>query len=234
MHYLALLAGEENGAVSTPGTPEFGDAVARHERFWEAAGTALVGGGALYPTAEAVTIRHENGGTLVTDGPFAEFSEVVGGFYVLEADDLDAALELTRQIPDASEGFVELWPMVFWRLEDEHAGCYLAVLREPPGAANTPGSAEWDEGIRAHGWFGEFAGQALRGGGALHPPSSATTVRVRDDELLLTDGPFTEAAEIANGVYLLAAADREAATALAARIPLGPKGCIELRQIVDE
>jgi hypothetical protein len=62
----------------------------------------------------------------------------------------------------------------------------------------------------------------------LHEPTTATTVRVRDGEALLTDGPFAEGAEIATGVYLLSAAYRDEAVKLASMIPAS---AVELRQL---
>ncbi|MBM4492841.1 transcription initiation protein [Rhodococcus hoagii] len=233
MYYLALLAAEEGGPASVPGTDEYAASMQRHQEFWTRAQEAVAGGG-LYPGSEAATIRHDGGGNaVVTDGPSAEVTEVVGGYYVFDAADLDAALSMVRQIPEVSTGHVELWPMVFWNSQDEPMDSWwAALLREPSGAANEPGSAEWEARVTEHKRFGEIAGDRIKGSGALFPPASATTVRLRDGEMLLTDGPFTEADEIANGIYVLSAPDRDAAIALASQIPVGSKGCVELRQIV--
>ena len=62
----------------------------------------------------------------------------------------------------------------------------------------------------------------------MHEPATATTVRVRDGEVLLTDGPFAESAEIATGFYLLSAADRDEAVKLASMIPAS---AVEVRQL---
>jgi hypothetical protein len=62
----------------------------------------------------------------------------------------------------------------------------------------------------------------------LHAPSTATTVRVRDGEVLLTDGPFAEGAEVANGFYLLSAADRDEAAKIASMIPAS---AVQLRRL---
>ena len=59
----------------------------------------------------------------------------------------------------------------------------------------------------------------MLGGAALHDPSTATTVRVRDGEVIVTDGPYVEGAEVATGVYLLDAGDRDEAVKLASLIP---------------
>jgi hypothetical protein len=71
------------------------------------------GGEQLQPAATATTVRVENGKTLTTDGPFAETKEVLGGFYLFEAADLDSALEVAAKIPAARMGgAVEVRPIV--------------------------------------------------------------------------------------------------------------------------
>ncbi len=237
MHYLALLFGKEGGSDSEPGTPEFEAELARYAAFEESVGSAVAGGVALQPTSEAVSIRAGGAGgdaPLITDGPYVEASEVVGGTIVFEAENLDEALEMTRRVPAAETGYVEVWPMAeFTEAQGPMTDWWLALLLEPPTDPVSPGTPEWEEGAAEHTRFGEKVGDVLRGGGALYPPSSATTVRVRDGELLLSDGPFAESGEVANGFYYLAAPDRETATSIAAQIPLGPNGRVELRQIVD-
>ena len=77
--------------------------------------------------------------------------------------------------------------------------------------------------------FGAAAGDRTIGGAALHPPATATTVRVRDGEVLLTDGPYVEGAEVANGFYFIASADRDEAVKVASMIPATT---VELRQLM--
>ena len=61
----------------------------------------------------ATTVRVDNGATLTTDGPFAELKEAIGGFFVLEADDLDGAIEIAAKVPPASMGgAIEIRPVV--------------------------------------------------------------------------------------------------------------------------
>jgi hypothetical protein len=67
---------------------------------------------ALGGTAAATTVRVRDGKTLVTDGPFAEAKEVMGGFYILDCKDLDEALEYAARIPDAKSSGVEVRPVM--------------------------------------------------------------------------------------------------------------------------
>ncbi|WP_280343182.1 YciI family protein [Nocardia abscessus] len=233
MHYLATLVGREDGPVR-PGTPEFDAEVAKYAAFEEREAAAVAGGVALFPSADALHIRRAGGQVLVTDGPFTEQAEVVGGFYVFEAADLDEAIRLAHRVPAAEDGAVEVRPMVMWSPHDTpRADWWLALLWEAPEAVIAPDAPEWDAAVAEHQRFGEKYAAALRGGGALQPPSSATTVRVRDGKVLLTDGPFAELAEVVDGLYLFAAPDREQAAQIASAIPLGERGRTELRRVVD-
>jgi hypothetical protein len=73
----------------------------------------VVGGASLHPVETATTVRVQDGKTLVTDGPFADTKEVFGGFYLVEADDLDQATEIAARIPAARiGGSVEIRPVV--------------------------------------------------------------------------------------------------------------------------
>jgi hypothetical protein len=74
----------------------------------------LVAGDGLYPTATATTIRVRDGQRDVTDGPFAETKEQLGGFYVLDCRDLDEAIEWAAKIPGAQIGSVEIRPVLVY------------------------------------------------------------------------------------------------------------------------
>ncbi len=72
----------------------------------------VIGGERLEPPSTATTIRVQDGQTLATDGPFAETKEALGGFYLFEAEDIDAAIELAAAIPAARlGGAVEIRPV---------------------------------------------------------------------------------------------------------------------------
>jgi hypothetical protein len=71
-----------------------------------------VGGEALQPTTTATTVRLRDGQCLVTDGPFAETKEQLGGYYLLDCKDLDEAIEMAAKIPGAAHGSIEIRPIL--------------------------------------------------------------------------------------------------------------------------
>ena len=71
-----------------------------------------VDGAGLQPTPTATTVRVRNGGTLTTDGPFAETKEQLGGFYILDCENLDSAIEWASKIPSVGTGSVEVRPVL--------------------------------------------------------------------------------------------------------------------------
>ncbi|HZM73429.1 MAG TPA: YciI family protein [Candidatus Polarisedimenticolia bacterium] len=78
----------------------------------------MLAGEALQPTETATSVRVRDGSTLVTDGPFAETKEALGGFYLLECKDLDEAIELAAKIPGARQGTIEVRPI--WQLPETY------------------------------------------------------------------------------------------------------------------
>ncbi|MGH2797459.1 MAG: YciI family protein [Thermoleophilaceae bacterium] len=73
----------------------------------------VIGGDQLQPVETATTVRVQDGETLLTDGPFVDAKEHLGGFYVIQADDLDAALEIAARLPAARMGgAIEVRPLV--------------------------------------------------------------------------------------------------------------------------
>jgi hypothetical protein len=72
-------------------------------------------GDALQPVATATTVRVRNGKTVTTDGPFAETREQLGGYYLIEAKDLDEATSLAARIPTARYGSVEVRPIMVYQ-----------------------------------------------------------------------------------------------------------------------
>ena len=225
MQYFALLISKERELTPDEGAAE----MAAYQAFHAKAASAIRGGDALLPAATAVRITGGPDAPVVTDGPFAEGAEVAGGYYIFEAENLDEALALARDVPAAKHGAVEIWPMAGPGVQPQQAEgpTWVALLLEPPARPVPPGSPEWDAMVVQHQEFGAAAGQHIKSGAGLHPPSTATTVRVRDGEVLITDGPYIEGAEVANGFYVLSAADADEAVKIASMIPAS---AVEVRQ----
>ena len=109
--YLVLIYDDEAAWESAP--PETSEHIhAGHAAFAEQNGAAIAGGNALQPTATATTVRPDGAdGFTVTDGPFVETKEALGGYYLVEAADLDEAIALAKQIPVVSGG-LEVRPIL--------------------------------------------------------------------------------------------------------------------------
>jgi hypothetical protein len=108
--YLILIYGDES-AWDDPDPGAVDQMMKGHQVFGERNAATLRGGNALQPTASATSIREDSsGGFVVTDGPFAETKEALGGYYLVEAADLDEALALAKQIPMPFGG-VEVRPI---------------------------------------------------------------------------------------------------------------------------
>jgi hypothetical protein len=112
MQYLALIYADEN-AWATFSDEQRQAAYQEYFRFGEEGREAgvVLGGNELDATSTATTVRVRNGETLVTDGPFAELKETLGGYYLLECGSMDEACEWAARIPGASHGTVEVRPV---------------------------------------------------------------------------------------------------------------------------
>ncbi len=109
--YAAIIYSRDGDWTS----PEEASTMQEYGEFAMAAGAAIVGGAALHPTSTATTVRvsgGRGGDVVTTDGPFAEAREVLSGFFLLEAADLDEAITLAAQIPGAWDGGIELRPII--------------------------------------------------------------------------------------------------------------------------
>ncbi len=112
MQYLVqIFTGEAMEAWERLSEPE--QQAVTQEYFAISEQPGVVGGAQLQPPSTATTVRVQDGRTLTTDGPFAETKEALGGYYLLEADHLDAAIELAARIPAARlGGAIEVRPLV--------------------------------------------------------------------------------------------------------------------------
>ena len=113
MKYLCTIYGQES--AWSEATPEqMSEVMAAYNAFGEEAGAAgvILGGEGLELTSSATTVRVRDGERLLSDGPFAETKEQLGGFYLLECGSLDEAIDWAAKIPGAATGSVEVRPVM--------------------------------------------------------------------------------------------------------------------------
>lgn len=108
---------------------------------------------------------------------------------------------------------------------------YALLIYSKPGAVE---ALSPDEQEQVHREYWQIRDEPeITGGASLHPAETATTVRVRDAQVLITDGPFADTKEIFGGFYLVEAANLDQATEIAARIPAARLGgAVEIRPVV--
>jgi hypothetical protein len=113
MQYMLLIYNDPNAWDSMP-EGDRNEVYAKYFAFTEElkASGKLVAGDALQPTSTATSVRVRDGETLTTDGPFAETKEVLGGYYLIDVDTIDEALEWAAKLPGSSYGTVEVRPIV--------------------------------------------------------------------------------------------------------------------------
>jgi hypothetical protein len=114
MRYMMLIYSKE--AADGLSHEEVGQIKAAHGAVMQEATRkgVLLGAEPLAPTTTATTVRVQNGKALITDGPFAETKEQLAGYYILDCENLDEAIEWARKIPTAckgGEGCIEIRPM---------------------------------------------------------------------------------------------------------------------------
>lgn len=115
MQFMCLIYSDP-AVRPTPGTPEFGPLMQGYMAFTETVKNdgAMVHADQLQGVETATTVSVRGGKTEVMDGPFAETKEHLGGYYLLECADLDAAIKYAAQIPTADHGRIEIRPVVVW------------------------------------------------------------------------------------------------------------------------
>ncbi len=117
MRYLLMICSDES-YYETVSPEAMGELMAGYESFTTelADSGALQASERLQPTTTATTVRVRDGKTLSTDGPFTETKEHLGGYYLIEAPDLDAAIAWAAKIPTATYGSIEVRPI--WEMDD--------------------------------------------------------------------------------------------------------------------
>ena len=186
----------------------------------------------------AATVRVRDGEMLLTDGPFADTKEFVAGLSVWECADLDEAIEVAVKCPISWFQAIEIRPFVdglrlgaealaFGRGEDGPTSPYLLSMwvRTPAGPFDD--QAVVDE---ADAWRQDLVARGLHVfGNGLGSTETATMVRVRDGQTLLSDGPFTGTDEFIAGIEVVNCADRQHAIQVAATHPVAHYHAIEVR-----
>jgi hypothetical protein len=111
MRYLLLIAAEP--PATPPTEAEWGAMLEEHNRFaaWAREKGWVLAGEALEDVTTATTVSVRDGQRIVTDGPFAETKEHLGGYYVIDVPSLDDAIETAFRIPDVAAGTVEIRPI---------------------------------------------------------------------------------------------------------------------------
>ena len=112
MKYALLIYEDESVFGAEKDNPVLTEIVGKHRAFAEGLGEKRIGGSGLAGTHAATTIRVAGDARTVHDGPFAETKEQLGGFYLIEAADLDEAMEIARRVPMLAEGSIEIRPLL--------------------------------------------------------------------------------------------------------------------------
>jgi hypothetical protein len=193
---------------------------------------------------KAVTVRVRDGETLVSDGPFAETKEFVGGFDLLECVDLDEAIEVEAKSPVARFLPFEIRPFreglrlgpgasAFARGDDSAGIPYLLMV----WVDGTPEAPQHERAVmqECEAWRQELEGRGVFVlGNALGGPETATTMRFRDGEIHLSHGPFLNIKEFIAGIEVVSCVDHKHAIELAAAHPSARYNAIEVRPFYSE
>ena len=243
MRYVLLICQDEDVIQGTDPAR-----VAAYEAFADemSARGVIRDGQRLKPTSSATTVQVRDGDLVIADGPFAETKEQIAGYDVIDCPNLDEAIEVAAKHPVARFGAVEVrpfQPVGWWASEDRHGPAkgtrYLLIhsfdqVAEASAADRgaVPGSPA-DQAQRA--WDAETDALGVKlGGGGLRPATEARTVRVRDGEVLVTDGPFAETKEQVGGLNVLDCASLPEAIEITSRHPIASIGTCELRAFAGE
>jgi len=112
MQYALLIYEDEAVYGPDKSGTAMQEIVGKHMAFSQELGARRLGGSGLKSTTAATTVRAANGAKTVHDGPFAEAREQLGGFYLIDAPDLDAAIDIARRVPLHGDGAIEIRPVL--------------------------------------------------------------------------------------------------------------------------
>jgi len=112
MKYALLVYEDDSVFGADKAGPKIQELVGKHMAFSQEMGAKRLGGQGLKPVTAATTVRTAGGKKTVHDGPFAETKEQLGGFYLVEAADLDEAIAIARKVPLMQDGSIEIRPVM--------------------------------------------------------------------------------------------------------------------------
>jgi hypothetical protein len=250
MNYLLFICSD--GVA----TPEKAAAMRTELPRWveemDARGIRRLGTPLEHPST-AVTVRVRDGEMIVSDGPFVETKEFVGGFDVIDCANLDEAIEVAARHPVSWFHRVEVRPFAETPMSPSSppSPCTSPsevpsgeALGDPPAGRRRyllmmcldgiPVADEVEASISrdADSWLADVTARGVQVyGHALKHADTATTIRVRSGETLISDGPFVETTEFIGGFDLIDCASREEAIELAARHPLAHYHMLEVRAL---
>ena len=227
MEFMFLFTEREDASARDPERfaemKEFAGELAGHGQ--------LRRGAPLAPSSDGARIRVRDGRALVSDGPFAESKEVVGGVWIVDVGSREAALEIARRCPHARYGTVEVHRVRFRdAVPDRGKGVpFLLAFRMEPGLRDPDGSKlremmEFGATLKQDGTLLEIAPLADE------PPPAR--IETRSGKVLVTDGPFAESKEAIGGYSIVRIAGRMEAIELAKRFPHARWGPVEVREIL--
>jgi hypothetical protein len=178
-------------------------------------------------------VRVRNGRAAVTDGPFAEAREVLGGFFAIEAPDRAAALELAKRCPWSRAGVVELRAGRYLRGPEPSGAPRFLLLYLLDRGGPIPDEARIRQGMKEMRAFTDSLAEEGKylGDGALPPQAPAAQITNHQGRAVVTDGPFAESKEVIAGFAFIEAADRAEAIEIAKRVPHAAWGAVEVREV---
>lgn len=236
MRFMCLLYDQEP-SEETPEDPGIFEAYGTFDEELAAHG-AYVHGEALDLSHAARSLRKTVDGVMVTDGPFIETREQLGGFYVLECTSVEEARAWAAKIPAAASGRVEVRPMAGHErrlLDPPDKPRFMALIYGDESRFVPLGSPEQQDIVSGHQ---RFTAQLIDNdefvtGDGLWLSKTATTVAVRDGEVLVTEGPYAETREVLGGYYELACESLERAVEVSKTLLFNENGGIEVRPVLD-
>lgn len=243
MKYMLLIYGAENSWTDSERQQCMIESIAICKEL-EAEGK-WIASSPLHSVTTATCVRVREGKRHITDGPFAETTEQLGGYYIIDVDDCDEAITIAARLPPAKKGTVEIRPLLplpdalsLPKVEVSHSAAgdidkprdYILLMYAEEGAwppeDHAPALAESVGVCHQLHAAGQFVSAA-----PLQHPSTATCVRIRNNNRVVVDGPFTETKEQLGGYFLIRVTDLDEAISIAARIPGARRGTAEIRPL---